>query len=889
VPDVASTSFEGDSVKSSEIRSRFLAYFQGKGHTVVPSSSLLPHDDPTLYFVNAGMVQFKDIFTGREVRDYRRATSVQKCMRVSGKQNDLENVGRTARHHTFFEMLGNFSFGDYFKTDAVAMAWELLTGEFAIDPKRLWVTVFEDDDEAIDIWLSNGVRSDRIQRLGAKDNFWSMGDTGPCGPCSEIHYDHGPSISSEEGGPATGDDRYVEIWNLVFMQFEQSADGTRVPLPKPSIDTGAGLERVAAVLQGVYSNYDTDAFRSLIGRASTEARIAYGHSADEDVAMRVIADHARATSFLVADGVMPSNDGRGYVLRRILRRAIRFGVKLGFDRPFMHQISDEVSRSFGDAYPELRSRKQFIQEIIQAEEERFRRTLDRGMKLLDTELARVGRGGTIPGDVAFTLSDTYGFPLDLTQLIAAERGVSVDEPGYDTALKAQKTRGRLAWKGSGEKAVAELWHKLEALVGATDFTGYEGHETEGRVVAIVKVHDGEYETVERLDAGDEGIVVLDRTPFYGESGGQVGDVGTLASESAAAEVHDTGKAVGLHLHRVKVSVGSLEVGDLLQARVDVDRRARTRRNHTATHLLHAALRGVLGEHVTQKGSLVGPERLRFDFSHHKPVVQAEVAEIERRVNAAILLNRDVHTEVEDLEAAKAHGAMALFGEKYDSRVRVVSVPGLSVELCGGTHVSRTGDIGLLRIVSEGGIAAGVRRIEAQTGDGAHAWLSSQLDALNRAAEKVRAPPEQLADTIARMQDERKGLERELTAARSELARLAAVNLISSAQDMGGVKVLVAEFEGDLKEQADRLRDQLGSSVVVLASRQNGRVSLLAAASRDVAGRVPAGKIIQEIAPLIGGKGGGRPEMAQAGGTDTSGVPSALKRASAFVGEMLASG
>jgi alanyl-tRNA synthetase len=884
----------GSPVKSADIRKRFLSYFQGHGHRVVPSSSLIPHDDPTLFFVNAGMVQFKDVFTGREQRDYTRAATVQKCLRVSGKQNDLDNVGRTARHHTFFEMLGNFSFGDYFKSDAIPMAWELLTKDLGIAPERLWVTIYDDDDEADAIWRSIGFPAARIQRLGAKDNFWSMGETGPCGPCSEIHYDHGANLDPNGGGPATGSARYVEIWNLVFMQFEQTAAG-RTPLPRPSIDTGAGLERVAAVLQGVYSNYDTDGFQPLIRRAATESGVAYGKSDDTDTSLRVIADHARATAFLVADGVMPSNEGRGYVLRRIMRRAIRFGVKLGFERPFLHMMTDQVARDMGEAYPELAARSRFVEEVVRGEEERFRRTIDRGSRLLDAELTRAGRGGTVPGDVAFTLSDTYGFPLDLTELIAEEQGVKVDKPGYDAALGRQKARGRAAWKGSGEQAVAGLWIELAKQIGETEFTGYDHAEHVATVLAAIKQTrdaDGALhsEVVDRLELGEHGIVVLDRTPFYGESGGQTGDKGSLSAGTHGFAVSDTVKASGLHLHVGEVRTGSIGVGDSVTAAIEDQRRASTRRNHTATHLLHAALRAVLGEHVTQKGSLVGPDRLRFDFAHHRPMTGEELAEVERRVNAQILANTALETSVEDLDAAKAHGAMALFGEKYDAKVRVVRVPGFSVELCGGTHVRRTGDIGLFRIVSEAGVAAGVRRIEAQTGEGAMAWVSQQVDTLNRAAATLRTSPDQLVDAIARIQDERKAVERELDAMKRDVAKKAAGDLVGRAQLIGGIKVLAVEFDGDLREQADRLRDQLGSSIVVLGSKANDKVVLLAAASSDIAGsKVHAGKVIGEIAPMVGGRGGGRPDMAQAGGKDVAGLAGALEKAYAVVKAQIEAG
>jgi alanyl-tRNA synthetase len=668
-------------VKAAEIRQRYLSFFEGHGHAVVPSSPLVPHNDPTLFFTNAGMVQFKDVFTGRERRDYSRATTVQKCLRVSGKHNDLENVGRTPRHHTFFEMLGNFSFGDYFKAEAIPYAWELLTGVYGIDPNRLWVTIYEEDDEAFDLWRSKvGFPAERIQRLGAKDNFWSMGDTGPCGPCTEIHYDHGPAVSSDERGPAGGDDRYVEIWNLVFMQFEQAADGSRTSLPRPSIDTGMGLERLAAVKQGVYSNYDTDLFQGIIASACREAKVAYGASPESDTALRVLADHARATTFLVADGVMPSNEGRGYVLRRIMRRAIRFGVKLGLDRPFLHSLGDTVATEFGVAFPELLERQTFVREVIQSEEERFRKTLDRGMKLLDSHLEKAGLGGTVPGDVAFVLSDTYGFPLDLTSLIAAERGIDVDEPGYQQALGEQKARGRAAWRGSGEQAVAGLWHQLADAHGATTFTGYAGHSGTGTVVALIartgEGADAALESVDRLVPGQAGVAVLDRTPFYGESGGQVGDTGTLSSSEVKARVTDVQKQSGLHLHHVEVDEGVLAVGDVLTTDVDSRRRSHTRRNHTATHLLHAALRGSSATTSPRRAALVGPDRLRFDFSHHKAITADELSRSRSWSTSRSCATPAWSRDVQSLDEAVAAGAMALFGEKYDAEVRVVDGPRL---------------------------------------------------------------------------------------------------------------------------------------------------------------------------------------------------------------------
>ena len=881
---------QGGLVKASQIRSSFLNTFKGVGHSVVPSAPLIPHNDPTLFFVNAGMVPFKDVFTGAEQRPYTRATSVQKCLRVSGKHNDLEVVGRTPRHHTFFEMLGNFSFGDYFKADAIPYAWHFLTEVMQLDPSRLWVTIYEDDDEAYDLWRSSvDFPASRLQRLGAADNFWSMGDTGPCGPCTEIHWDHGPSVSSCTKGPAGGSDRYVEIWNLVFMQYNQAADGSRTPLPRPSIDTGMGLERLAAIKQGVFSNYDTDLFQPLIQRAARAADVRYGTNAEVDVALRVLADHARATSFLIADGVMPSNEGRGYVLRRIMRRAIRFGVKIGLERSFLHTLTDEVAQGAAVAYPELDERSSFVSEVVQAEEARFRRTLERGSKLLDEAMAEAGDGGTLSGEVAFTLSDTFGFPLDLTRLIAAERGVQVDEPGYEAALGRQQAAGRAAWKGSGEQAVGEHWQQLAEAHGPTVFTGYASHEASAEVLALFKAPgEGEppaqQEAVSQLLPGETGTAVLDRTPFYGESGGQVGDAGQL---EGIARVTDVTKASGLHLHAVQVTDSPLRVGQVVRAQVDGRRRDHTRRNHTATHLLHAALRKVLGEHVTQKGSLVAPDRLRFDFSHHKPVSAAELDTIESLVNEQILANAEVQTRVQSIDEARAAGAMALFGEKYDDEVRVVNVPGFSLELCGGTHVARTGDIGLFRITTETGIAAGVRRIEAQTGHGALNVVREQAIQLQQAAEALKCDAPRLLDAIERLKDDRRAAERQVQELKTEIERAAASDLKQGAINVNGVHVLAARFDGDLRAQADRLRDQLGSSVIILGGLHKDKVSLLAATTKDVAGRVHAGKLIQQLAPHIQGRGGGRPDMAQAGGSDASGLDAALEAAITTVKAALA--
>jgi alanyl-tRNA synthetase len=871
-------------VKASEIRNRFLSFYEKRGHTIVQSASLIPHNDPTLFFVNAGMVPFKDVFTGVENRSYTRATSSQKCLRVSGKHNDLENVGRTPRHHTLFEMLGNFSFGDYFKRDAITMAWELFTKELGIDPDRIWVTVFEDDDEAYEIWRDVvGFPEERLQRLGAKENFWSMGPVGPCGPCSELHYDYGEEISSCTKGPAGETDRYVEFCNLVFMQYNQLPDGTRVPLAKPSIDTGSGLERVAAILQGVHSNYDTDLFAPIIARAASVCNVKFGAAKDTDDALRVISDHARATAFLIADGVMPSNEGRGYVLRRIMRRAIRFGVKVGVTQNFFHEVTAAVVENFGQQFPELSTRASFIAEVVEAEESGFRSTLIRGIALLNAELAKVGNGGELGGSVAFTLSDTYGFPLDLTQQIAQEIGSSVDVSGYNLALEQQKSRGRAAWKGSGEQAVSALWRDIAEQIGLTNFTGYEGTTGVGHVVGLFAKTEDEITAVDTLKVGQSGIMLSDRTPAYAESGGQVGDTGCISWSGGRAQLSDTSKVAGLHLHTVTVEDGELSSDSAVTIQVDEVSRMGTQRNHSATHLLHQVLKEVLGEHVAQKGSLVGPNRLRFDFSHHKSVGAEELVRIEAAVNAAVLENVAVTTAVMTLDEAKASGAMALFGEKYDSDVRVVSMGSLSLELCGGTHVTRTGDIGPFRLVSESGIAAGVRRIEAQTGLGAWALVSADRTALQEMSTALKCQPDTLMTTIQKLTEERRALSKQLGALEKEAAKAAAGDIIKSAVDMDGVNVLIAEVQGDLREQADRLRDQLGSAVLVLFAARGPKVQVLVAATKDIAGtRVHAGNLIKEIAPLVGGRGGGRPDMAQAGGSDPSAITAAIQASSTII-------
>ena len=875
-------------MKSAEIRRRFLDFFATRDHVIVPSASLVPESDPTLFFVNAGMVQFKDIFTGAQASELRRATSVQKCLRVSGKHNDLENVGRTARHHTFFEMLGNFSFGDYFKDQACVWAWELLTaseaeGGFGLDTSRLWVSIFEEDDEAWEIWTNRiGVSRDRVQRLDAKENFWSMGPTGACGPCTEIHWDHGPKYGDDLRGPAGGTDRYVEIWNNVFMQFEQHEDGTRTVLPRPSIDTGMGLERLAAVKQGVYWNYDTDGFQRIIRTMTDLAGVPYGGSAESDVALRVIADHARASAFLVADGVMPSNEGRGYVLRRIMRRAIRFGVKLGLKEPFLWRAADSVVDEMGEAYAELQQRRSFIEEVVRAEEERFSRTLDRGLVLLEKELAQ--EPGTLPGKVVFTLYDTYGFPPDLTELIAAEREVGLDMAGYDACMAEQKQKGKLAWGGSGDEKAAQVLVDLAGQVGATRFTGYDGDTGSSEILAIVS----EGHRVERLASGGQAVLLMAATPFYAESGGQIGDHGQLRFEGGSVRISDVTKGPGdLFLHHGVVETGTLTVGSAVEQTVDGGRRDLTRLNHSATHLLHSALKQVLGDHVEQKGSLVDPDRLRFDFSHHKPVSPKELERIEDLVYARIMANDPVQTDIKELEEARAAGAMALFGEKYGDRVRVVTMGAFSTELCGGTHARRTGDIGLFRVTSENGIAAGVRRIEGVTGPGAMAYVRRRDGMAIEAAQALRTPLEQLPATLERMVADRKGLERELEALKLELARAAGGDLTDQARQAEGFMVLAAELPGDantLQQEADRLRNQLGSSIVVLGSRSDGTVVLVAAVSKDIAGKkAHAGNVVREAAKIVGGGGGGRPDFARAGGKDGDKLPEALAKVYSLMG------
>ncbi|EEW1660828.1 alanine--tRNA ligase [Escherichia coli] len=874
------------SKSTAEIRQAFLDFFHSKGHQVVASSSLVPHNDPTLLFTNAGMNQFKDVFLGLDKRNYSRATTSQRCVRAGGKHNDLENVGYTARHHTFFEMLGNFSFGDYFKHDAIQFAWELLTSEkwFALPKERLWVTVYESDDEAYEIWEKEvGIPRERIIRIGdnkgapyASDNFWQMGDTGPCGPCTEIFYDHGDHIwGGPPGSPEEDGDRYIEIWNIVFMQFNRQADGTMEPLPKPSVDTGMGLERIAAVLQHVNSNYDIDLFRTLI---QAVAKVT-GATDLSNKSLRVIADHIRSCAFLIADGVMPSNENRGYVLRRIIRRAVRHGNMLGAKETFFYKLVGPLIDVMGSAGEDLKRQQAQVEQVLKTEEEQFARTLERGLALLDEELAKLS-GDTLDGETAFRLYDTYGFPVDLTADVCRERNIKVDEAGFEAAMEEQRRRAREA-SGFGAD-----YNAMIRVDSASEFKGYDHLELNGKVTALFV--DGK--AVDAINAGQEAVVVLDQTPFYAESGGQVGDKGELKGANFSFAVEDTqkyGQAIG---HIGKLAAGSLKVGDAVQADVDEARRARIRLNHSATHLMHAALRQVLGTHVSQKGSLVNDKVLRFDFSHNEAMIPEEIRAVEDLVNAQIRRNLPIETNIMDLEAAKAKGAMALFGEKYDERVRVLSMGDFSTELCGGTHASRTGDIGLFRIISESGTAAGVRRIEAVTGEGAIATVHADSDRLSEVAHLLKGDSNNLADKVRSVLERTRQLEKELQQLKEQAAAQESANLSSKAIDVNGVKLLVSELSGVepkmLRTMVDDLKNQLGSTIIVLATVVEGKVSLIAGVSKDVTDRVKAGELIGMVAQQVGGKGGGRPDMAQAGGTDAAALPAALASVKGWVSAKL---
>ena len=870
---------------SAEIRQKFLDYFASRGHEIVPSSSLVPGNDPTLLFTNAGMVQFKDAFLGDEVRSSPRAVSSQRCVRAGGKHNDLENVGYTTRHHTFFEMLGNFSFGDYFKREAINYAWEFLTVELGLPAEKLWVTVFEDDDEAANIWLDEiRIDPERFSRLGEKDNFWAMGDTGPCGPCSEIFYDHGEYVAGGPPGSVDEDgDRYIEIWNLVFMQYERKADGSMTPLPKPSVDTGAGLERIAAVMQNVHSNYEIDLFQSLIKDIAGIT----GVSDLENTSLRVIADHIRSCSFLIVDGVLPSKEGRGYVLRRIIRRAVRHGYRLGVKEPFFYKIVAALVKVMGGAYPELKQSQKRVEKSLLEEERQFARTLENGMVILDKAIASMqGKTKTIDGETVFRLYDTYGFPVDLTADIAREHDLLLDMDGFDAAMSVQKQQARAA---SNFTAV----DKLEIAIGSTtDFIGYEHLFGPATVTALFNT---EGTAIDELAAGDEALVLLDSTPFYGESGGQVGDRGVLKNKSASFEVDDTQKQNDVMVHRGILRQGSIKVGDKVDAKVAGADRAAITLNHSATHLMNAALRNVLGEHVIQKGSLVDADRLRFDFSHNSPLSEEELRQVEAQVNAEILNNSAVNKEVMPIAEAREKGALALFGEKYGDDVRVITMAygeggAYSVEFCGGTHVRRTGDIGLFKLTAESGISAGVRRIEAVTGFGALAVVAQEEQTLKQIAEIVKSSQAGLVDKVRQLTVSNRSLEKQLQQLKAKLASSAGSDLANQAEDLDGVKLLAAAVEGfnpkSLRDTVDQLKNKLGRSVVVLITHSEGKVSMVAGVSKDLTDKMRAGDLINMIAAQVGGKGGGRPDMAMAGGVDASGIPSAIASVKPWVQERL---
>ena len=869
-------------MKSAQVRQQFLDFFNERGHTVVPSSPLVPGNDPTLLFTNAGMVQFKDVFLGQERRDYVRAVSAQRCVRAGGKHNDLENVGYTARHHTFFEMLGNFSFGDYFKTEAIEFAWDMVTNCYGLAPEKLWVTVFEDDDEAADLWLKHiGIDPSRFSRLGAKDNFWAMGDTGPCGPCSEIFYDHGPDVSGgPPGSPYEDGDRYVEIWNLVFMQFDRSADGTMTPLPQPSVDTGMGLERMAAVMQGVHSNYQIDLFANLIEAA---ARLTNSERLDQP-SLQVIADHIRACSFLVADGVLPSNDGRGYVLRRIIRRAIRHGYKLGVHDPFFYRLVAPLEREMGAAYPELGAQRAHIERVLKQEEDRFAETLDQGMGMLENAIGKL-HGEVIPGKVVFKLYDTYGFPIDLTEDIARERQLLIDHAGFKQEMEAQRARARAHSKfGADQDGLSSA---ATSALPPTRFGGHAGLSDQSVVLALFR--DGT--EVDALENGEHGQVVLEKTPFYAESGGQVGDTGAITGESVRFDVEDTVKVGGVHAHVGRVSAGRLEKGSAVSAAVNAERRQDIVLNHSATHLMHAALRQVLGEHVQQKGSLVAPDRLRFDFSHYEPMTAAEIEQVEDLVNEQIRINAAAEAAEMSYDEAINSGAMALFGEKYGDRVRVLRIGEFSTELCGGTHVARAGDIGLFKIVSESGVAAGVRRIEAVSGRGALAVIKANESLVRRLAALVKANRDNLGEKVAHLVERGRLQDKEIEQLKMKLAGGQGTDLAAQAIDVGGINVLAAEVDGadskTLRDAVDRLKDKLGTAVIVLGAKTGeDKVALVAGVTKNITDRFRAGDAVNVAAEIVGGRGGGRPDMARAGGREPARLGEALAEIEGWVRQQL---
>jgi alanyl-tRNA synthetase len=864
-------------ITTAEVRQKFLDYFKDKDHQVVASSSLVPGNDPTLLFTNAGMVQFKDVFLGQDKRSYTRATSSQRCVRAGGKHNDLENVGYTARHHTFFEMLGNFSFGDYFKRDAIQYGWDFLTSELGLPAEKLWVTVFDEDDEAADIWLKEvGVSAERFSRIGAKDNFWSMGDTGPCGPCTEIFYDHGPDIDGgPPGTPEEDGDRYIEIWNLVFMQYNRDRSGELTPLPKPSVDTGMGLERLAAILQNGHSNYDIDLFQNLI-KATADVT---GAKDLTNSSLKVIADHIRSCSFMIVDGVMPSNEGRGYVLRRIIRRALRHGHNLGQNGLFFHKLVQTLVDEMGEAYPELAKAQSNVEHVLKLEEERFAETLDNGMKVLEEDIKNLS-GKQIPGEVLFKLYDTYGFPFDLTADIARERGLTVDREGYEKEMNAQKERARSSSKFGVD------YNDAITSDSVTNFTGYAKQQDQSSVVALYK----EGQSVDSVSAGDEAVVILQQTPFYAESGGQVGDTGLLQNDACRFEVMDTQKAGQAFIHIGSISKGELKVGDSLDAVIDADYRDATVRNHSATHLMHAALRDVLGEHVQQKGSLVNNERLRFDFSHVEAVKAEELKTIERMVNEQIRLNSETEAEEMAIDAAKEKGAMALFGEKYGDQVRVVSMGDFSIELCGGVHVKRSGDIGFFKIVSESGIASGVRRIEAVTGIGAVDWAEQQDEQLNRVSSMLKASRDELDAKVQQLLDKVKTQDKELSQLKMKMATQTGSDLTADAVEVGGIKVLAIKLEGvdskSLRDTMDQLKNKLGAAAIVLATVDGKKVSLCAGVTKDQTKQVKAGDLVNMVASQVGGKGGGRPDMAMAGGSEPENLDVALASVAKWVASRL---
>jgi len=851
---------------SAEIRHLFLDFYQKKGHEIVSSSPLVPANDPTLLFTNAGMVQFKELFLGQEVRKYSKAVTSQRCLRAGGKHNDLENVGYTARHHTFFEMLGNFSFGDYFKREAIQYAWEFLTVTLALPPEKLWLTVFDEDDEAADIWIKEiGVDPTRVSRIGAKDNFWSMGDTGPCGPCSEIFYDHGEDVAGGPPGTAEEDgDRYIEIWNLVFMQFERAADGTLTPLPKPSVDTGMGLERLAAVLQDVHNNYDIDLFQHLIKSIQALS----GTEDPSNTSLRVIADHIRSCAFMIMDGVQPSNEGRGYVLRRIIRRAIRHGHKLGMTEYFFYKLVGPLVAEMGEAFPELAKAQTIVERALEQEEVRFADTLDNGLKILENAIAQLS-DKEIPGEIVFQLYDTYGFPIDLTADIARERELTLDIAGFERAMEAQRTRARSASQfasGLSEQVTIE---------GITTFSGYEKTDDEATITSILI----EGEQVEQLNAGQQGIIVLDNSPFYAESGGQAGDLGQISSATASFDVSDTRKQGKAFTHIGVCENGMFKLGDKITAHIDIPSRIATALNHSATHLLHAALQQVLGEHVAQKGSLVNAQRLRFDFSHFEPVSPTQLHKIERLVNQQIRLNHTIETNIMSLDDAKQTGAMALFGEKYEEDVRVLKMADFSTELCGGTHAQRTGDIGLIKVISEAGIASGIRRIEAVTAEQALDYVDVNESRLQAVSASVKATSENVTEKTAQLVQRSRQLEKELDALKSKLASSAGSDLASSAVDVSGIKVLAAKLEGadpkTLRDTVDQLKNKLGTAAVILASVEDNKITLIAGVSKDITDKIRAGELVGHVATQVGGKGGGRPDMAQGGGSQPEHLTTAL--------------